>query len=342
MRYLYGGENQITKDIYFSVFKDDPKKLSDYYYDKKVCDNKIAVEEVENGIAGMIQLCPKKIVVNGQKIPVNYIYAVATHVKYRSMGIMNRLLKKVIIDMAESSMPFTYLIPVNENLYKRAGFATVIERAYEFVTEGGYKFRQNIKTKRAESGDASDIAVFSERVLEREYKLFIAHDREYIDDIITQIKLDDGLIDVFYDSMNGEDNIVGYVMRYSDGAVREMLFDREQYREAVVSTDIKCKKPFIMVRILDIESFVSILKSKDAGVYTVQISDNYIKKNNGVFDINVTLDKCTICKQKYKTNLNPAHILSIEEFTLHAFGYKIIKGLPVFFDRGQIFINDEM
>ena len=335
IRYLEGKENEITKELYSSVFCEDTEGLIDYYYDKKSPGNKIIVDEWENGIVSMIHLCPKKLVINGEVHFINYIFAVATKEEYRGYGIMKQLLLKALADMKDEGFPFTYLIPENENVYKSSGFTTVKNRSTKLKKV--YSRPKGIKIRWAGVHDSGNLSDFAREIFSERYSFYLSHDDEYFKNVIEEIKIENGRISMFCDI--SDNSIIGYSMEYPDGEVREMMFDDKYTNMEYAGSEEKEEKPFLMVRILNLKLFFSLLKTKEKGVCTVKITDDSLfEENNGVFGISFSAQRCAIEKSEKK----PECEVTLSKLTAHIFGYEILNGLPEFFLNHEIFINDEI
>lgn len=73
--------------MYEHCFEEDTKEFVDYYFDKRIRENEVVVNEKDGEIVSAIHLIPKDAVVGNLKTNVTYIYAVATWEKYRKKDI---------------------------------------------------------------------------------------------------------------------------------------------------------------------------------------------------------------------------------------------------------------
>ena len=77
---------------------------------------------LEKRICGMIHLNPYTLNWNGERIRIPYIVAVATKERLRHRGIMRHLLEMIFRDLDRQGVPFAFLMPVSEAIYRPFGF----------------------------------------------------------------------------------------------------------------------------------------------------------------------------------------------------------------------------
>ena len=117
-------EKLATRPLYEQAF-DDPKGFVDYYYDEKMKDNTVVICKDGERIVSMLHLNPYTIAVNGREASVYYIVAVATDKAYRRQGCMRKVLKAAFDEMIKEEIPFCFLLPVDESIYRDFGFETI-------------------------------------------------------------------------------------------------------------------------------------------------------------------------------------------------------------------------
>lgn len=77
---------------------------------------------IEDGVvAAMVHMLPGYVVSGRDKLKGHYIYAAATHPKFRSRGLMGRLLEEAARVGAARNESFSYLLPSSESLYQYYG-----------------------------------------------------------------------------------------------------------------------------------------------------------------------------------------------------------------------------
>lgn len=117
VRYLSDQERSRSRALYEEVFVEDADGFSELYYQIKVRDNQILVEEEDGAIVSMLHRNPYTFWFRGTKVRADYIVAVATKAAYRHQGRMRRLLTKALEDMYADGLPFTFLMPADEAIY---------------------------------------------------------------------------------------------------------------------------------------------------------------------------------------------------------------------------------
>lgn len=118
-------ENILTKPLYEEVFSEDKGAFSDYYYDRVAPESTIYVARdglEASHIQAMVHLNPYTLNWNGELIRIPYIVAVATRSSMRHQGLMRSLLQMIFRDLNAEHVPFAFLMPVNEAIYKPFGF----------------------------------------------------------------------------------------------------------------------------------------------------------------------------------------------------------------------------
>ena len=167
-------EKQRTRPLYEEAFE-DPPAFVDYYYREKCADNKMAVLEEDGQIRSMVHLNPYTVCVHGNKAPSYYLVAVATDRQHRGKGYMTRVLRAAFTEMEREGVPFCFLLPVNEAIYKPFCFETVcgfitrdhplsalsygeVQKRYDVycVRDGDYERRRRQEDFLAEE-DASEV-----------------------------------------------------------------------------------------------------------------------------------------------------------------------------------------
>ena len=119
-------EKQKTRPLYEQAFE-DPEAFVDYYYREKCKDNKMVVLEEDGNILSMVHLNPYTVSVCGTKAPSYYLVAVATDKNHRRQGYMARVLEAAFSEMEREGIPFCFLLPVDEAIYRPFGFRTVCD-----------------------------------------------------------------------------------------------------------------------------------------------------------------------------------------------------------------------
>lgn len=114
--------------LYESVFPEDRGEFLNFYYDCIAKRNQILVlvqDESFDKVVGMLHLNPRTLCFGRKQTDIDYIYGVAVLSEYRRKGCMERMMVKALQDMYEQGRAFTYLFPVQKELYEKYGFGYV-------------------------------------------------------------------------------------------------------------------------------------------------------------------------------------------------------------------------
>jgi predicted acetyltransferase len=89
-KFLAEKEVHRIRPLWETVFAEDSKEFTDYYFAHKAEQNLVFIREVEGTPVSMLHLTPY---LTGELEPVCYIVGVATDEKFRRQGLMAELLK---------------------------------------------------------------------------------------------------------------------------------------------------------------------------------------------------------------------------------------------------------
>ena len=133
IRKLEQSEHIATRKLWEEIFPEDTKAFLDYYYYIKAAKNQIYVVEEDGRICSMLQLNPYRIRLEDKSFPSEYIVAVATKKEYRSRGYMRALLNTVLERMHSEKVPFTFLMPAAEAIYRPYDFRYIYDQCMQEV-----------------------------------------------------------------------------------------------------------------------------------------------------------------------------------------------------------------
>lgn len=306
LKYLDNKEKKDTKKIWGKIFKEDTNSFLDYYYSYKNKDNKILCKFVNDNIVSMLHLNPYKMFINGYMYNSYYIVAVATLKEHRKKGYMAELLNKSLNDMYKDKIPFTFLRPAKEEIYLPFDFTYIYN--HNFLT-----INNNFKEIEIIEKDYEKIANFTNNFLKEKYNVFCIRSLDYIKILHQEVKSENGNIVMLFDN----DNFIGYYVYWGfNEKIIRGVFLEDKY------TVIKETKPLVMARIINLyELFKNILSKEDISI-CLNIKDNIIKENNGIFKINITKETSSI--EKLISPLDNTLSLNINDLTSILFGYKNI------------------
>lgn len=138
LKYLTAKEKSLSRDLWEEAFPEDSKSFDDYYYQEKTRDNRILAAVEDGQIQAMVQMNPYLLQAGGRRWRVDYLVGVATRKEKRHQGYMRRLLERMMADLREEQMPFCYLMPAAEAIYRPFGFTYIFRQPeWELVNEDG-------------------------------------------------------------------------------------------------------------------------------------------------------------------------------------------------------------
>ncbi len=321
IRYLSQEEKQATRPMYESAFPEDSQEFVDYYYSLKTKDNEIMVmegAEQDSSFHVMIHLNPYNLSIYGHRRQIPYIVAVATDIAYRRQGKMGLVMASLLQDLAAGEVPFTFLLPADPAYYRGQGFVFFPNQPY--LDRGGICFaresRQEMiraaslevagagRWRRASAEDATRMAVFSNRVLERRCEVFIWREEQYCRRLLAELAAEHGgaLVSENWQGMNG---LIFYSINRSQGTVtaeiKEILLEEDVTKEeagqicsaalkeagCVAYDRISFTSSRMMVRLTNLFSLVPLLRSEKPIQYRVDVTDSVIAANVGCFQIDI-------------------------------------------------------
>lgn len=333
LRKLEQKEHIKTRVLWEENFSEDTEQFLDYYYAIKTADNEILVMEEDDDIIAMLHLNPYRMRMNNEIYPTNYIVAVATDVKHRKRGIMGQLLKQAMRIMYDRKEPFTFLMPAAEAIYYPYDFRYVYSQKAGKVY--GKNTEDDVEIKPAKAEDYAKVAEFANGFL-KDYQVVAHRDAKYYKTLSAEQHSESGQVMMIL--KQGE--LVG-LFCYAKGEsfeIREPLFYEEKnFLKAVylLTGDekevVKCigygdrRQPIIMARILHLETFLkSIMLKENIDVY-IELQDDYIEENNGIFHIAGTVEKGVKLVEKMDTVTENCKKMTIGTFTEYVFSIALPK-----------------
>lgn len=115
IRYSNQADVPQIKNLMNSVFGDEESFLNRFF--NLFYQDNVLIAEANNCIVSMAFLLPNKIMIQGQLLPITYLYACATHAEYRGKGLMSRIIEKAYDDVCKRGEVGLLLLPATESLY---------------------------------------------------------------------------------------------------------------------------------------------------------------------------------------------------------------------------------
>lgn len=333
IRLLEGKEKINSRPLYEECFLEDTKEYIDYYYNNRISENEVVVNEKDGEIVSALHLIPKLAVVGNIKTNITYIYAVGTLEKYRKKGYSKEIFDDVIKAMFVNMDSFTYLIPSNEQngeIYKKYGFEYVMDKPLMMEKEHRRNPSHSVIKRKAENSDFVKLSIFAQQTVNNKYAISLAKDIEYFKKLKEVVEVEGGDIEIFIENKV----IVGYRVIVDDEIIEEVLDDSLN----TLSWQSDVTKPYAMARIINIRKTLVFLSFKDFKERTIKITDPIINENNGCFKM--TYHHGSVKLDKIEETDDVDFDVTIGELTAHIFGYKSIPNFPEVCKNNSFFIND--
>ncbi len=372
--YLTGDEKQCCRKLWEEAFPEDSREFGDYYFREKLKDNRILalVEEAEEeqlgiqeikarrtgetklsgNVQAMLHRNPYRLMVCGQQWQVDYLVGVATRKERRHRGYMRQLLLRMMDDMRRERMPFCFLMPADEAIYRPFGFTFIFRQPWFELTERGQglrterwiPYRGEISSQVMEKKESEKkLAVLSgwmNQWLANQYQVYAVRDEAYLSRLAKELASEEGTLDVFFDG----DRIAAVESWWgSTQRERRLLYGEEPY---VKTVDIE-EKPAIMARIICPEEFVRVIrlrkKQQEEMTVSLRLRDPLIAENDGTWLWHLNGEESWLERAELngeKSRLGRAELngeadltLTIEELTAWLFGYQVPAEAGKFADR---------
>ena len=283
IRYLETGEKAICRSLWEEAFPEDSREFGDYYFAEKMRDNRVLVLEEEGRIASMLHQNPYRLRVRDQIWQSDYIVGVATAEDRRHRGYMRRLLNRMMREMWEEQMPFCYLMPADEAIYRPFGFVYIFDQPKWRLKEKETLTVRPLLPWTDSAGANRCLAALADwmdRWLDNRYEVYAVRDEAYLRRLLKELESEDGTFDVLYDG----DAMAGVRCEWGQGR-REprLLMVNPQYME-----EMSPAKPAIMARIICMEQFVKAVRLR-GGVKAetlrilLKVEDPLIAENDGLW-----------------------------------------------------------
>lgn len=314
IRYLENEEKERTRDLWREAFHDS-ETFTDYYYKEKMKDNRVLVCEEEGKIVSMLHRNPYRIYMRGAEKTCDYIVGVATDINERNKGHMRSLILSVLRDMQEERMPFTFLMPARESLYRPYDFRYIFDQPRWVL-----HYDKAIRREEGKTGLLSeDLAQWQTAWLKRQYDVFAVRDAAYIERMEKELASEDGFCRLIYDDdwfvgMESEWGLKEREMRY--------LYTGERYRSLAGT------KPAIMARIVCMPEFVkNIWLSEDCPddklIVEIGVNDLFVPQNQGAWIWKLTKEGSEMMQESRFIAKGKMPVFTIAELTQWLFGYQM-------------------
>ena len=261
-------EKQECRSLWHEAFPEDSVPFADYYFKEKVSDNRILIKREEGKLASMIHLNPYTFVCRNGRWKTDYIVGVATAKDRRHRGHMASLLHRMMEDMNREGVPFTFLMPASEAIYRPFQFAFICRQPKFRLTE---EARRHLSFRPlgidGGCGDAELAASYMEKWLSARYEAYCFRDEAYVKRLVREVASEDGTLELLYDG----ERLCGLFSEWGLGEREQRLLYTE---DSFAEEDRDREKPAIMARITDVEAFFQMISGKDEAEYRRERKDS--------------------------------------------------------------------
>ncbi len=310
IRYLAPFEKEQARPLWEQAFPEDDQIFLDYYAKTTLPGNRLLAEEENGQVIGMVHRNPYQVQSGNRIWNSEYIVGVATDRSRRHQGIMRRLLTRALTDAAREGLPFVYLMPASESIYRPFGFAAVHAQPAWKLTEKAYRrFLHSLSPLRLEplrpddGAQAAEAAAWANRSLAGRYGCFVRQTPGHLAQIQEELAMDagatviarspaDGKIRLMFSQIREQDGTAAYV-RIS-GLIEPSVFpapavgaaaapeippaDRESHSPAsAVSAEYLLRPfrlkttPLIMARPADLGAFLEMFSAHVPASFSLQL-----------------------------------------------------------------------
>lgn len=321
VRKLETGEHGITRPLWEEVFSEDTREFLDYYYYIKAKENEIFVVEEDGELCSMLHLNPYTLAVGSRQAESAYIVAVATKEACRSRGFMRALLHTSLQHMYDRKVPFTFLMPAAEAIYRPYDFRFIYRQDVGTLSGAGEAAGGGKATTGAQAAEegrltgsdaalwqAGEAADFFGQNFSGRWQVYALRDAAYYQTMIMEQQSERGGVRFVRD----RGQLIGmYAYAVEDGmeireplflpgyedafsfSVRELLKSRgrdgaEQVRVSACPADMaQEEKPVIMARIVCLREFLGLLETGEETELccSFAVLDPILKQNSRVWRI---------------------------------------------------------
>lgn len=302
-----------TRHLYETIFSEDSPSFVDYYYQEKTKDNQIFALWQDDDIRAMLHLNPYEMYINQVICPTYYTVAVATEEAYRHRGYATALIHAALQTQYEEKCPFSFLMPANEKIYTPHDYRTVYRQNQEYCKEVSTLARP------AEFSDCATLAEFENTRMKKEFQVFTWRTETYYQRWIKELQSVGGQLMLTRD---GKESITA--LPYIPKSEETLVSDTIDTKETLISYALDIEEitpidnthephtPLIMIRLVHLETLLSLLKFSAPTDITFWIHDPILPQNTATY----TLHSEGNHTDTHVTKTSTEQEASIPEFTI--------------------------
>ncbi len=346
IRYAKNRDLENIKDIWNYCFRDEEAFVEYYFNNKYKPENTIIIEEDEELISSL-QLNQYRIKLNDKIYDTSYIVGVSTYPNSRGKGYMKDMMDFTLNELYKKGQLVSLLMPIDYRLYKKYGYEHCYDQIeYKLDIDGLKQFKINGNFEKVSYNHIPYMIDIHNEFL-KNTNGYVDRDESYYENLFKEIKCENGHMYI-----NKDKEYEGYIIYFiNEGTmfVREMCYKNinslKSMLKFIFNHNTQCKKiivmspiidniryilpnlkdnevnikPFMMGRVINLEGYLNGLEvdCKDLESAYIEVLDNQIEENNGVFQICVKDNKVFAKKSNNKPNIT----LSINYISQLVFSY---------------------
>lgn len=343
IRRIAGESCKTARALWEEVFHEDSQKFTDYYFEHKAVHN-VGYVIGESPYKAMMFRTPYPIQLGKKQKELSYLVGVATRKEDRHKGYMSGLLRYSLEEMYKEKQPFTFLMPANPAIYEPFDFQYIYEREnwtfkdeskqvpwLESLMEGNVTTEEENILKAAQAKDTikdrklngwysatrlqqeepdfsvtEQLADFANKYLEAHYEIYVWRTASYYERQLKESQAQNGDIFVYFKEGEVEAYFL-YAREEGEIFLQEVLEKTPGTLDFLQKSEKK--KPVIMARIVHLEEMLRLVKSKKSRNVILEVEDDLISKNDGVYRLEITPEGSKVTKLKeYRTPDYYCHI----------------------------------
>ncbi len=284
-----------ARALWEEIFPEDSASFLNYYETWKIPENRISTRYEDGRLASMIQWNPYRIRMRGRTFPSFYLVAVATRPEYRHRGYMAGLLREGLARLWEQEVPFVFLMPAEEAIYRPFDFRFIYRKTVRKFTPPAAPQKTGLSIRPLEAEEEQTAARFLMNRLEEDLEVFCVRDVPYLRQIRAECRSEGGDLEAIF-----EKGRLAGLFSWWENEIRELV-TRPELRTAELMTALGSRfagreemsvvtepqeggqNPAIMGRIVHLPSFLSAVSAREPTRVRLRVRDPILAENEGSF-----------------------------------------------------------
>lgn len=317
IRFVTEQDKKAIIDMWDYCFEDKDPFLSWYFEEKYRASNTLAVYENDIPVSS-VQLLPYKLSFHGTVLDVSYIVGAATLPEARAKGYMEALLQKSIQVMQQRKHTISILLPFKYSFYRKYGWETCYYHKNYNIEISNLKplIQKYGKLRPAKMPDDIEVIMNIYYEFMKEYNGYIVRSKRDWSCILQDHAFEEGKVYILEGEGGKAEGYILYSIKDKTFNAHELGYTNPDafkglltfvYAHSAQANNFVWRapaaddsyiflmepeagvalKPFVMVRIIDVQGILELLSKQapDIQDLNIQIIDSFVEKNNGVFSI---------------------------------------------------------